>query len=145
MLKKLKSKWQKQEPKPIVEILPPELFHDEEGDGYYWSAVPNKDFLRDIAQDFPEAEQLFCEFYVPLTEPASEIRLLVTDTKKFPMNAPILSEDGKHYHFATPRGMELRWKLQINEGDNTSRYLMLDKVDKGEYKIKKVYINHHED
>lgn len=146
MLKRLKEKlWKKSRPTLIVDLLTPEHYKDGDDDCYYWAAAPNKDFLEDIAKDFPESEQLYCEFDVPLRGTLDDIRLLVTDKACFPMNAPILTEDLKHYHFATARGMELRWKLRIPDSYHTSRVLLLEKAEKGSYKIIKVYRNHHED
>lgn len=145
MQKQSKKKlWQESKPVLIVDLLAPEHFTDEGEDCYYWAAAPGKDFLSDIAKDFPDAEQLYCEFVVPLVGTKDDIRLAVTDKAQFPMNAPIVTEDGKNYHFATARGMELRWKLRIPESDHTSRVLHLEKVEKGLYKINKVYRNHHE-
>lgn len=142
MLNGLKRKFSKAECRLIVELLPPELYQDD-GDCYYWAAVPSDGFLKDIVADFPdEKETIFCEFVVPLIGVQDDIRLLVSNEKNFPMNAPIVVDDNGNCHFATARGMELRWKLNIPEHDNASRMLWMEKVGKGEYKIVKCYKNH---
>lgn len=142
MLNGLKKKFSKAECRLIVELLPPELYQDD-GDCYYWAAIPSDGLLKDIVADFSdEHETIFGEFDVPLVGNIDDIRLLISNEKNFPMNAPIVTNEKGECHFVTARGMELRWKLNIPENETSTRVLWMEKIGKGEYRIVKCYKNH---